>query len=540
MYIAPNSEIYLLQNVPIHGEYEHTLWFNDAGEQAAYFLSATKVIAHLTNYSYLRYKENWISVELPIEQLTFCNYMVFRNTSFENKYFYAFVTDIEYVNNKTTKIYYELDVMQTWLFEAKVSTCFVEREHSATDTIGSNLVPENFETGEYVYQEISDADGKGSPFSDWYIFIGSTVEYDGSAYVDVQGNVYQGLYSGVKWLPFKTAAEANAFIEGLTDDQKSNAIVGIVMLPSFCAHTVDDKLVAYDDVLPMESRDYAVQYYPTNYPTIRNNKLKTAPYTQLLVTDFQGHSAEYDYEYFDRNADGTINFLTFASVSSIPQFACQPTGYKGVGGEGASDGLFQSLIIGDVPQCAFTIDSYRAWLAMASTKVGLATDLISGGVGLFSGVVGVMDSIIGDDNFRSSMNQTISSAKSIADTVAKWYDHSKQPPQAKSIGGGSIVFQRGAYGFQFLRCYIRPEFVRIIDDYFTMYGYRTNQVKIPNLFTLNKRPKFNYLKTIGARITGSIPVDDERKICAIYDRGITFWDDPAKVGDYTQDNSPVY
>lgn len=540
MYIAPNSEIYLLQNVPIHGEYEHTLWFNDAGEQAAYFLAATKVIAHLTNYSYLRYKENWISVELPIEQLTFCNYMVFRNTSFENKYFYAFVTDIEYVNNKTTKIYYELDVMQTWLFEAKVSTCFVEREHSATDTIGSNLVPENFETGEYVYQEISDADGKGSPFSDWYIFIGSTVEYDGSAYVDVQGNIYQGLYSGVKWIPFKTAAEANTFIEGLTDDQKSNAIVGIVMLPSFCAHTVDDKLVAYDDVLPMESRDYAVQYYPSNYPTIRNNKLKTAPYTQLLVTDFQGHSAEYDYEYFDRNTDGTINFLTFASVSSIPQFACQPTGYKGVGDAGASDGLFQSLIIGDVPQCAFTIDSYRAWLAMASTKVGLATDLISGGVGLFSGVVGVMDSIIGDDNFRSSMNQTISSAKSVADTVAKWYDHSKQPPQAKSIGGGSIVFQRGAYGFQFLRCYIRPEFVRIIDDYFTMYGYRTNQVKIPNLFTLNKRPKFNYLKTIGARITGSVPVDDERKICAIYDRGITFWDDPAKVGDYSQDNSPVY
>ena len=540
MYIAPNSEIYLLQNVPIHGEYEHTLWFNDAGEQAAYFLAATKVIAHLTNYSYLRYKENWISVELPIEQLTFCNYMVFRNTSFENKYFYAFVTDIEYVNNKTTKIYYELDVMQTWLFEAKVSTCFVEREHSATDTIGSNLVPENFETGEYVYQEISDADGKGSPFSDWYIFIGSTVEYDGSAYVDVQGNIYQGLYSGVKWIPFKTAAEANTFIEGLTDDQKSNAIVGIVMLPSFCAHTVDDKLVAYDDVLPMESRDYAVQYYPSNYPTIRNNKLKTAPYTQLLVTDFQGHSAEYDYEYFDRNTDGTINFLTFASVSSIPQFACQPTGYKGVGDAGASDGLFQSLIIGDVPQCAFTIDSYRAWLAMASTKVGLATDLISGGVGLFSGVVGVMDSIIGDDNFRSSMNQTISSAKSVADTVAKWYDHSKQPPQAKSIGGGSIVFQRGSYGFQFLRCYIRPEFVRIIDDYFTMYGYRTNQVKIPNLFTLNKRPKFNYLKTIGARITGSVPVDDERKICAIYDRGITFWDDPAKVGDYSQDNSPVY
>ena len=550
MYIAPNSEIYLLQNVPIHGGYEHTLWFNDAGEQAAYFLAATQVIAHLTNYSYLRYKENWISVELPIEQLTFCNYMVFRNTSFENKYFYAFVTDIEYVNNKTTKIYYELDVMQTWLFEAKVSTCFVEREHTATDVAGDNLVPENFETGEYVYQEIKPASGEADPWKGWLIFIGSTVEYDGSEYVDVQGDIYQGLYSGVKWLPFETATDANAFIEGLTDDQKSNAIVGIVMLPEFCAYN-DNGTWKAKTYLPYIDNSFGVTYfpmgdgggYPENY-TPTNKKLCTAPFTQLLVTDYAGHSASYPYEYFKRNNDGTISFKTIGAVSAVPQFATQPLGFKGLGisGTQAQDSILQALITSDIPQCPFTIDSYRAWLAMASTKVGIATDAISGLTKVVAGVAGaVMGAVTVDgDGLTNSTTTAVSGMAQIANTMASVYDHSMQPPQAKSIGGGSVVFQSGTYGFHYLQCYIRYEYARMIDQYFTMYGYRTNQVKIPNLFTLNKRPKFNYIKTIGARITGSVPVDDERKICAIYDRGITFWDDPSKVGDYTQDNSPVY
>ena len=540
MYIAPNSEIYLLRNIPIQGDYEHTLWFNTSAEQEQYFLNNPFIIAHLTDYSYLRYKENWISVELPIEKLTYCNYIAFRNFSFENKLFYAFVTDIEYINNKTTKIHYELDVIQTWLFDSRIEQCFVAREHSATDGIGDNLIPENLEIGDYIYQEISATNG-GNPFGEWYIFIGSTVEKNGDAYTNVQGNIYQGLYSGVKWLPFSTASAANSFIEGLTEDQKTSAIIAIVMLPYFCAHTVEGKLVAYDDVLPMESRNYTVEYFPDNYPTIRNNKLKTAPYTQLIVTDFQGHSAEYDYEYFDRNNDGTINFLTFAAVSSVPQFAVQPTGYKGCGLAGTSDGLFQGLLISDIPQCAFTIDSYRAWLAMASTQVGFATDMISGISGTVTGAARAISGVaLGDGgDVVGGINSAISSAGNIAKTVANLYDHSKQPPQAKSIGGGSIVFQRGAYGFHYLRTYIRPEFVKIIDDYFTMYGYQTNRVKTPNIFTPNRRPKFNYIKTIGCIIAGSVPIDDERKICAIFDKGITFWSDPTRVGDYTQDNSPV-
>ena len=74
----------------------------------------------------------------------------------------------------------------------------------------------------------------------------------------------------------------------------------------------------------------------------------------------------------------------------------------------------------------------------------------------------------------------------------------------------------------------------MIDDYFSMFGYSVRRIKKPNRFT---RPHWNYVKTIGATITGSVPADDMRKICQIYDAGITFWKRGSEVGRYDLDNS---
>jgi hypothetical protein len=74
----------------------------------------------------------------------------------------------------------------------------------------------------------------------------------------------------------------------------------------------------------------------------------------------------------------------------------------------------------------------------------------------------------------------------------------------------------------------------MIDDFFTMYGYAVRRCKIPNR---SSRPHWNYVKTIGCCITGSVPADDMRKICSIYDAGITFWKNGNEVGNYSLNNS---
>lgn len=148
MYIAPNSDVYLLEGVPLDPTYEHTVMWADDQAQETWFV--THAAHSFTGVSYARHQQNSIKLEVPIEQVINCNYMAFRNTAFEDKMFYAFVTNVEYLNNVTCEVFFELDVMQTYLFDAVLEECWVEREHSATDGLGDNLLPEPVDTGNIV------------------------------------------------------------------------------------------------------------------------------------------------------------------------------------------------------------------------------------------------------------------------------------------------------------------------------------------------------------------------------------------------------
>ena len=115
MYIEPQTNVKLLRNVPLDNTYEHTIYFGDAGSQTSYFSGLTKY--NLTNYTYQRVNSNQMRVAKKADDLYDCNYLMFQNTAFGSKWFYAFVTGVEYVNNETSTITYEIDVMQTWFFD---------------------------------------------------------------------------------------------------------------------------------------------------------------------------------------------------------------------------------------------------------------------------------------------------------------------------------------------------------------------------------------------------------------------------------------
>ena len=55
---------------------------------------------------------------------------------------------------------------------------------------------------------------------------------------------------------------------------------------------------------------------------------------------------------------------------------------------------------------------------------------------------------------------------------------------------------------------------------------------------MKSRPHWNYVKTIDCSISGSVPSDDEKTICNIFDKGITFWKNGNEIGNYSLDNRP--
>ena len=170
------TEVRLL-SVPLESDYIHTLHFDTEAEQIAYFKGKTKKSEN--DFSYQR-KDQAIRYPLHIDDLWECNYVMYRNAFYNNKWFYAFIKKMEYINDGVTMIHIETDAIQTWYFDYNVKTCFVEREHSADDRIGTNTILEGLELGEYV----SNVHNKDDSLKENHKFVvASTVAVDGVAYL---------------------------------------------------------------------------------------------------------------------------------------------------------------------------------------------------------------------------------------------------------------------------------------------------------------------------------------------------------------------
>lgn len=187
MAINPNTTIYLCAGVPWGNDYAHVRLFQNMEERLS-FLS-TKIIATLDGATYQR-DDKFVSFPANYETIANCNYMYYRNN---NRWYFNFITDIRFQNENKSDVYFEQDVFQTWFADDTLKISFVEREHTNDDTFGSNLVPENLETGEYVYnQNITSGYGTVYDFTPG-IIIAVSERLDGVATSSLLDNTFTGL-----------------------------------------------------------------------------------------------------------------------------------------------------------------------------------------------------------------------------------------------------------------------------------------------------------------------------------------------------------
>lgn len=148
MEIAPNTVIHLLRNVPLDNTYTDTMFFSSAAAQREHFLSYNKT--SFEQQTFQRIRKGVARVDTPLNAIFDCNYMMFQNTAYGNKWFYAFITSMEYVNDNATDVFFEIDVMQTFHFDYQLEHCFVERETPVSDNVGEHVYPEDLPIGEIV------------------------------------------------------------------------------------------------------------------------------------------------------------------------------------------------------------------------------------------------------------------------------------------------------------------------------------------------------------------------------------------------------
>lgn len=124
----PRGRIYLIARAPVDITYEHTIDFKDANEQNAFWRSLSKF--ELTNYSYVRRERQYITIDKPFEALDGINYLCFQaREDTGSKWYYAFVTDRKYVGDDATTLFFEIDVMQTFMFDYVFKPSYVAQSH---------------------------------------------------------------------------------------------------------------------------------------------------------------------------------------------------------------------------------------------------------------------------------------------------------------------------------------------------------------------------------------------------------------------------
>lgn len=532
----PNTELYICKGIPVDKTYNHVLRFKSEYTRFKYFIS--KAVTHLNNYTYQRL-ERYLSVGVNAETIENCNYIVFKNADFSDKRYYAFIDRVEYVANETSRIYFSIDVMQTWFPNINMTPCFVERSHVSNDSFGSNLVSDDLDTGPYIDKALKTIDFEKQ------ICIVTTFDGTGDSSKPASGDNAYGIYSACKENYFGNVKAANDFIsDAVEGGQAPDGVLGIYMIPK-ATKSVED--ITY--YLPKNIDGYVP----------KNNKLFTYPYNYLRFYSSQGDNHVYRFELLNQlKGTMTIGYEVIAKGGqACAMFA--PYNYKGIVGAN----IEETFALSNWPIGSYNTDIYKVYLAQNASALAVqnvsmfANTLFSAANIIPAGLSDVKNNAktkksgktAYPTNTISAVEGLINQGLSVAGTLAQRVDMDRLPPQNHGSLSPYYVFTTPIVPSDSIANHdcsgpvvtisyhqVTAEFAKIIDDYWSMYGYPIHELQYPNI---DSRKNWNYIRTSNFYCTGNVPPDAIEAITNIFNNGVTFWHDPATVGNYSQDNSIV-
>lgn len=518
--MANITKVYLM-NTLLEKDYAHTMYFPSLSAQQAYFQKRILSAMTFTDFSYQR-KDSVIRVPKHIDSLFAAkvNYCMYQNAEYSNKWFYAFITDMKYIDDGRTDVYIQTDCIQTWMFDITVKHSFVEREHAATDAVGDNTLDEGLETGEYVINHFTK-DLNLTAYK--YVILTTEMLQGMDKYyaINLGGIPYAG--GAIICDSFSAVASlANSF----AGEGKADSIYAVYMIPSKIISDPDPDTMLYEgQVNPATYTQEINKPTSINGYTPKNKKLLCYPFTYLLHSNNAGSSNILRFEDFSTEK---CEFEVKGSPVVGGSIKSCPKNYKGkpVNQE-------EGIMCGKFPTLSWSADLFTNWLTQNSVNIALGVGAgalqVVGGIATMAATAGAGAAIGGAG--------VVGGVQSIASTLAQVHQQSFTPNSARgNTNAGDINTAAEENTFYYYAMTIKAEYARVIDEFFNMFGYKCNRVKVP---AKAHRQNYWYTKTIDANIVGGIPQDDLQTIKDCYNRGITFWNTEEYYRNYSAPNNIV-
>ena len=587
---TPTSGVIYLMNVPFDSGYKNVIDFETHKAREKYMSSRrlTDESGLHIKYSYedcqyLR-RDGVLKVPVHIDKLYRCNYLMYKNPYYSDRWFYCFVVDQRYVNDNCTALKIETDVYSTWILDTHIDESFVEREHAMTDRPGDNLLPEGLEIGQPVCVEQVNMYDELSPV----VCVAFTGDHIGSYTINQNVGSYNGVPASIPFLITKTSrfqqliTNINAYSQG--DKIFSAFLIPRMAVSTFIAdysHDIDGaKGFAQLSSDYMEGLDEHIVLIDkpsqNNWYSPRNKKLLTYPYCYLGFNPPNGTPKIYRFENFDDRNLANVKFKFISEINPNPTVVGIPVNYMG-----QHNNVTQGVTINGYPSISYRNDYFNSWLAQNSQIVNLSLDRnnfnydmnlrhneiarekesnirqagliaaaagttnalmhgnVQSGINRFAqGVYGAFNSDLNTRDLILSANQDAGNhfydIQALAAQVEK---QSLLPDTGTLSSSNSTLLGYSLFPWACFTIYgLRSDMLERIDRYFDMFGYQTNMVKLPNT---TGRKYWNYVKTSHINMRGNIPLNDLNKLKAAFDNGITIWHDPDWFGTYVKDNSII-
>jgi hypothetical protein len=597
------TNIRLLSGVPFSNDYKHSRWFDTSSAQESYFLGKT-VVHSMTENTFQKIEgKNFISVKQNIDALWGVNYVMFQNTSYNVKWFYGFVTKLEYKNATTTYVHFEIDVLQTWMFTMNFKPSYVVREHCKLwEVDGSpvlNTLDEGLNYGN-VYETVNVMNLKPYDGVLFLVIVAKSLMHDRDTDIKA-GDIYPNINSAPQPLcyyvhPFKldgtvpTAWDENSENIVLSDttellkamyelDNAINNVVSIYVTDyigvdlavdgsgtiTFPTTNFVNVNVAYNapgttttsylntifvtNVKQYEPKAFSYTNKYADYRTVTESKLLMYPYTTLILDDLKGNRQVLKNEYIIGD-DIIVNVRGSLGTSNKTSYSID--NYQVIDNIEPAD-LFkanlENAVMNNNPNdLPIITDMLGAFLQgnRNSIQNQLNSTIFGGWMDTMGSVMGGVSnssanpSNMGEANPVGMVQSGMSVVKGMANTyfqtqgmIAKQKDINNTPPSLSKMGANTYFdYGHNLSGLYLIKRQITPEYQKKLEDFFNIFGYKKNEVKLPNFHT---RQYWNYVQTSGCVITGNFNNEDLQELKSVFDNGVTLWhtDD---IGNYALGN----
>ena len=521
------TKVRVLKDVPCDDTYTDVRYFEDTGSQQAFFEGFVKHTYENAAYQRVNdqvapYRE-LLTLRIPAvaDDVYDCNYIMFQNQPYGQKWFYAFIRKVNFVSPNCTKIDYEIDWFQTYMCDFEIHPCMVLREHlsAAEDQPFANCVPEPFRVTKYTVDTgaVDDYVLGGSTLAGSYCTMAAIPNKLALPILEGLGAtgdaLYCGIYNGAMYFSFPALtapAVIKATITALAALDAAECICGIFMTPVPPIQGIDAQTASWNSTINVNGETF----HPVGGSyNIHNKKLLSYPFCYIEGTSDSGGDAIYKPELLGGNNFG----------GTIRTMATNVFGMKFVPNYMGEDGLPENCLdYYSVVNCTWRGQSYDQ--AETANAVRQTANLFNSAVlgtinGAADGLANANPAMVATGGLRGLIQSTATAMNqnNMQDVQGQFELPTKH---FNSAGPDCLNYTAGFRGFHFRRYCPDLEDLERLDTLFDLYGYQVNKCKMPNLKT---RAKWNYVQLQKPCITGSVPVQGMDAIKAAFARGVRLW-----------------